>query len=71
MCNRIKYTDEKKCINRIILLGTPTAVTQKFLEQSRVGVGVVWSEDNSVYFDLTRAHSRDWDQALEESSAFM
>ncbi len=34
MCNRIKYTDEKKCINHIILLGISTAVTQKLLEHS-------------------------------------
>jgi len=34
VCNRIKYTDEKKCINHITLLGKSTAVTQKLLEHS-------------------------------------
>jgi hypothetical protein len=32
--NRIKYPDEKKCTNHIILLATSTVVTQKFLEHS-------------------------------------
>ena len=41
--NRIKYKVRKKCINHVILLEISTAVKQKFLEQSRVGVGVVWS----------------------------
>ncbi len=34
MFNRIKYPEEKKCINHVILLGVSTAVTQKLLEHS-------------------------------------
>ena len=38
MFNRIKYTEGKKCIDHVILLGISAAVTQKLLEQSRVWV---------------------------------
>jgi len=39
---RIKYTVEGKGINHTILLGISIAVTQKFLEQSRVWVVIPW-----------------------------
>ena len=58
MLNRIKYTEEKKCIDHIILLGISTAVTQKLLEQSLVRVGGLFfgavvteeGEDFDIFF---------------------